>query len=89
MIPKHLDGIKGIDIIKAVKDRHIHRISSYDDESYIKELEVLLLLAIEDALLNAEEIKELIVEGEYKAMTRAITFLNGVLPEKKQKEGDN
>jgi hypothetical protein len=76
MMPKHLEGKSAVEIMNELKKKW----SGYEDERYIEILEVLLFNAVEHALLNADEVKELISEGQYNAMPRAITFLNMVLP---------
>jgi hypothetical protein len=83
MIPYYLIGKSAAQIIGEVR-----RNFAYDndknvaviDEKYIVYLEGLLLIAVKDALMNAEEVKELVQEGEYQAQQRAMGFLNMVLP---------
>ena len=53
MIPAHLQGKSAVQIIDDVTLRFIS--GSHDNgEDYIKYLEMLLLLAVEDALINGE-----------------------------------
>jgi len=79
MIPIHLVGKSAVQIADEITLRFISGLHD-NGEDYIKYLEMLLLLAIEDALMNCEEVKELIEDGEYQAQQRAIAFLNIVLP---------
>jgi len=83
MIPKHLEGMSAAEIVESVSgqlcapDKFVYDRDYY---KYITRLECLLLLAVKDALMNANEVNELIQQGEYKAQQRAIVFLNIVLP---------
>ena len=83
MIPTHLQGKSATEIVTEQRQRFISKSYHNVNERIIyriAELEILLMLAVKDALCNAEEIKELIQDGEYKAQQRAIVFLNTILP---------
>jgi hypothetical protein len=80
-----LEGKTGQEIVDRMTLKFASQYSKEDvkddlDDDYILHLEGLVLLAVEHALLNCEEVKELIQEGEYQAQQRAIAFLNTVLP---------
>lgn len=83
MIPKYLDGKSAVEIVDEIRD-NFNNIETGDlktlREDYIRNLEYWLVLAVKDALMNCEEVKELIQDGEYQAQQRAIAFLNTVLP---------
>jgi hypothetical protein len=79
MIPDYLKGKSAEQIIGEVGGRFVDNVG-FDEEEYIVYLEGLLLIAVKDALMNAEEVKELVQEGKYQAQQRAIVFLNMVLP---------
>ena len=87
MIPTYLQGKSAIEICNSMRYRVFkgHSVDTPKFDTYIQELEMLLVLAVKDALCNADEVKELIVEGEYRAMGRAIAFLNMVLPYEEKK----
>ena len=76
MIPTHLEGKNAEQIVNDM----IGRTCDMTDEEYYRHLEGFLVLAVKDALCNADEVKELIQDGEYKAPSRAIVFLNTILP---------
>ena len=82
MIPTYLQGKSAVQICNEMRYNIFrnHTIETIGMGNYLQQLEMLLLLAVKDALCNADEIKELIQEGEYCAMGRAIAFLNTVLP---------
>jgi hypothetical protein len=86
MIPDYLKGKSAADIVNEVRNNFIfkdrHTPETLSVEGYCDYLETHLLLAVKDALCNADEVKELIQEGQYNAMGRAIAFLNMVLPYK-------
>lgn len=82
MISKHLNGKCAEEIVNKMKSRFNSQRESYDDDEYIIELEKLLLLAVKDALYNADG--KNICDGDYSLMgseaeCRAITFLNTIL----------
>lgn len=80
-IPEYLKGKSAAQIVDVMTLKFIS--GTHDNgEDYIKYLEMLLLLAVKDALMNCDEVKELIQNGEYQAQQRAIAFLNIVLPYK-------
>jgi transcription antitermination factor NusA-like protein len=85
MIPKHLVGRSAARIVDEVKRKFAKESHIDYYREYAQQLEMLLLLSVKDALMNAEEIKELIDEGQYNAMSRAIAFLNMVLPYEEKK----
>lgn len=83
MIPAYLQGKSAAQIVDEQRERFVAE--GYNDVNErvtrrVNQLEMLLLVAVKDALCNADEVKELIQEGEYQAMGRAIAFLNLVLP---------
>jgi|APFre7841882724_1041349.scaffolds.fasta_scaffold620224_1 hypothetical protein len=80
MISKHLQGKNAEQIANGVRKRWEHRLNAYDDEGYIKELEMLLLLAVKDALISTHEEKGTYVGYVQSVEMRATTFLNMVLP---------
>lgn len=89
MIPKHLQKKSAEQICHDMVDRIILE-EALDGitmeklgERYTSRLEALLLLAVKDALMNADGVN--ICNGDYglmgsEAECRAITFLNQVLP---------
>jgi hypothetical protein len=80
MIPTYLQGKSATQIMNKVKDRCFVR--SKTDIGYTRCLEQLLLIAVKDALCNAEDrFTETVVRG-VRAEARAIAFLNKVLPQK-------
>lgn len=83
MIPTYLQGKSAAQIVG--EQGHILREKGMTEKDYILHLEMLLLIAVKDALCNCDEIKELIQDGEYLAQQRAIAFLNMVLPYKEGK----
>jgi len=80
-MPKHLEGKSAVEIVVEMHNRF--GIGADSDENdyimYAQYLEKVLVLAVEHALLNADEVKELITEGQYNAMPRAVAFLNTIL----------
>jgi len=81
MIPTYLQGKSAVQIMNEVKVKFIDKkygVINIDD--YVKFLQIVLLIAVKDALCNCDEVKELIQDGEYHAQQRAIAFLNLVLP---------
>lgn len=78
MIPTYLQGKSAAQIVDSVKEKWKHRLEAYDDEDYIKELEMLLIVAVQDALCNADEEYTHIGAGK-----RASAFLNMVCPKEK------
>jgi hypothetical protein len=74
MRPKHLDNKTGEQIVEEAAKKFEFEVSAYDDTNYIKWLEKIVLLAVKDALLNAN------YAYETKSYDRAITFLNTILP---------
>lgn len=82
MIPEHLQGKKAEQIIDEQRKRFEQQsnILYLTVDQYVCYLESFLLIAVKDALCNADKVKELVQEGGYQAQQRAIAFLNMVLP---------
>jgi len=79
MIPEHFQGKNAEQIANGVRKKWEHRLNAYDNEDYIKELEKLLVLAVKDALMNADG--KVLCNNDYglmgsEAEVRAIAFLN-------------
>ena len=67
-------------IVDAVKKRWEHRLAAYDNEDYVKELEMLLILAVKDTLCILEGERGTLVDYVEGVEGRAIAFLNTVSP---------
>lgn len=89
MIPKYLLGMNAAEIMAAQRKKFFTESEEDNGDTihydYAKHLERMLLLAVGDALVNAEETKELIEEGKYQAQQRAVIFLNKVLPQEDER----
>jgi hypothetical protein len=82
MIPKHLKEKSALQICAKMKEKY-HLSHNATPRDYIVYIEGLLLLAVKDALCDADGVK--MCDGDYglmgsEAEVRAIAFLNTVLP---------
>lgn len=87
MIPKHLKGKSAAEIVGMFKDNYISKSYNNVEERtlfYIRQLEIYLLLAIKDALMNAESMSccETLTSRGLDAEGRAIAYLNLLAPYK-------
>lgn len=83
MIPAYLKGKSAAQIVDEMNERfwnNVQYCGGKVKDDYKPMLNGLLLLAVKDALMNADEVNELVEKGEYQARQRAIVFLNTVLP---------
>ena len=78
MIPEYLKGKSAAQIVGEMGDRFRNSVGAVGvEQRYIQYLEGLLLLAVKDALMNADYEDSL---SALEAEQRAIAFLNMVLP---------
>lgn len=83
MIPKHLQGKNAEQILSEVSMRIFSSSSNMPCGEYLKKLEEVAILAIKDALCNADDVmqvKELVEYVNDGPEQRAVIFLNTVLP---------
>ena len=79
MIPDYLKGKTAAQIIGEVGAKFIEQ-KGFDEKDYILYLENMLLLAVKDALMNADATGKLHKDRAEQAEGLAIAFLNMVLP---------
>lgn len=87
-IPNYLQGKSAAQIIVEVHKRFLNEVTDYVILDYAKYLEMLLLLAVKDALINADN--EL-YGSSYEVMgreaeDRAVAFLNIILSRKHEND---
>ena len=94
MIPDYLQGMSAAQIVDKIRGNYLHiETGDYEglEKSYGRYLEGLLLLAVKNALCNADPLSFDGFGSTYdsrgrEAEGRAVAFLNIVLPVDKQKE---
>lgn len=82
MIPKYLIGKSAARIVDEVKRKFAQDVHIDYYREYAQQLEMLLLISVKDALMNADDdnqVKELVEYINDGAEQRAIAFLNKVL----------
>lgn len=82
MIPKYLQGKSAAQIMDEVHNRIVSLNSNTPMNDLLNKLEMIALIAVKDALCNADEEKYWVHMSQRgaEAEGRAIAFLNMVLP---------